>query len=183
MYLCYPCFCTFGTCECTHTTVDCCIRFTLLVSWIYSFTACFFPSPLGFENYSYRYVLFIHLTALLEYTFIHPFPYCWFLVCHNCGQSCGEHFFACVPLSAGMRFLWGQWSAKCSAWISSQSINIIWNLLEMQILGPSPRFTQSETGGGTPQTVFSQAPQWFWHKLKFENYCSRYTFYSRIAGV
>lgn len=56
----------------------------------------FFHLPLWLENYSYWYMSFIHLTALLDIRLCLHFLILWWT------------FFVCVPLGTCKRFLWGR---------------------------------------------------------------------------
>lgn len=65
---------------------------------------------------------------------------------------------------------------QCIPWPVASALSGI--LLEMQILRPYPRPTESETLGlGSSHLCFNKTSKWLWCMLKFENYCSKEYFF------
>ena len=72
--------------------------------------------------------------------------------------------FADSPMDKGVDR--EQWFSQCGPCTSS--ISIAWNLLEIQIIWPYARPTESETRHRPSNLSFNQLSRWFWHLLKLE---------------
>lgn len=57
-----------------------------------------------------------------------------------------------------------------NAWFpDQQQQQHTWDILEKQILRPSPRAAESEALGTGPSCLFNMPSKWFWYTFKFEN--------------